>query len=69
MIAVSAKTRFGMPNGRGSPRPFRFRAVSHYLALIAPPGQLKVSLLGMSFMNRLQSWEVRESKLLMRGYP
>src|SRR5262249_50824922 len=38
-------------------------------ALIAQPGQLKVSLLGMSFMNRLQSWEVRGSKLLMRGYP
>ena len=38
-------------------------------ALIAQPGQLKVSLLGMSFMNRLQSWEVRGSKLVMRGYP
>jgi len=38
-------------------------------ALIAQPGQLKVSLLGMSFLNRLQSWEVRGTKLLMRGYP
>lgn len=38
-------------------------------ALIAQPGQLKVSLLGMSFLNRLQSWEVRGSKLMMRGYP
>lgn len=38
-------------------------------ALIAQPGQLKVSLLGMTFLNRLQSWEVRGSKLMMRGYP
>ena len=38
-------------------------------ALIAQPGQLKVSLLGMSFLNRLQGWEVRGGKLLMRGYP
>jgi aspartyl protease family protein len=38
-------------------------------ALIAQPGQLKISLLGMSFLNRLESWEVRGDKLLMRGYP
>jgi len=38
-------------------------------ALIAQPGQLKTSLLGMSFLNRLQSWEVRGSKVLMRGSP
>jgi aspartyl protease family protein len=38
-------------------------------ALIAQPGQLRVSLLGMSFLNRLESWEVRGDKLLMRGYP
>ena len=38
-------------------------------ALIAQPGQLKVSLLGMSFLNRLQSWEVRGDRLLLRGYP
>ena len=38
-------------------------------ALIAQPGQLKTSLLGMSFLNRLQSWEVRGDKLVMRGYP
>jgi aspartyl protease family protein len=38
-------------------------------ALIAQPGQLKTSLLGMSFLNRLQSWEVRGDKLQMRGKP
>ncbi len=38
-------------------------------ALIAQPGQLRVNLLGMSFLNRLQSWEVRGDKLIMRGYP
>jgi aspartyl protease family protein len=38
-------------------------------ALIAQPGQLRTSLLGMSFLNRLESWEVRGERLLMRGYP
>jgi aspartyl protease family protein len=38
-------------------------------ALIAQPGQMKVSLLGMSFLNRLQSWEVRGARVLMRGHP
>ena len=28
-------------------------------ALVAQPGQLKNNLLGMSFLNRLESWEVR----------
>ena len=38
-------------------------------ALIAQPGQLRTNLLGMSFLNRLESWEVRGDKLLMRGNP
>jgi len=38
-------------------------------ALIAQPGQLRTSLLGMSFLTRLESWEVRGEKLLMRGFP
>jgi aspartyl protease family protein len=38
-------------------------------ALIAPPGQLRTSLLGMSFLNRLESWEVRGDQLMMRGFP
>ncbi len=37
-------------------------------ALIAQPGQLRTNLLGMSFLNRLESWEVRGDKLVMRGY-
>ena len=36
-------------------------------ALVVQPGQLKTSLLGMSFLNRLQSWEVRGDRLLLRG--
>ncbi len=38
-------------------------------ALVAQPGQLKTSLLGMSFLNRLQSWQVSGDRLLLRGYP
>ena len=38
-------------------------------ALVAQPGQLNNNLLGMSFLNRLQSWEVRGDKLRMRGAP
>ena len=38
-------------------------------ALVAQPGQLRISLLGMSFLNRLQSWEVSGDRLVLRGYP
>jgi aspartyl protease family protein len=38
-------------------------------ALVAQPGQLKNSLLGMTFLNRLESWEVRGNRLSMRGIP
>ena len=38
-------------------------------ALVTQPGQLKTSLLGMSFLNRLQSWEVSGDRLILRGYP
>ena len=36
-------------------------------ALIAQPGQLRTSLLGMSFLNRLKSSEVRGDRLVLRG--
>jgi aspartyl protease family protein len=38
-------------------------------ALVAQPGVLRTSLLGMTFLNRLQGWEVRGDKLVLRGYP
>jgi aspartyl protease family protein len=36
-------------------------------ALIAQPGTLKTSLLGLSFLSRLQSYEVRGDRVVMRG--
>ena len=36
-------------------------------ALIAQPGTLRTSLLGLSFLSRLQSYEVRGDKVVMRG--
>lgn len=38
-------------------------------ALVVQHGLLKNNLLGMSFLNRLQSWEVRGDRLRMRAYP
>lgn len=38
-------------------------------ALVVQQGQLKNNLLGMSFLNRLESWEVRGDRLSMRGSP
>jgi len=38
-------------------------------ALVVQPGQLKTSLLGMSFLNRLQSWQVDGDRLVLKGYP
>ena len=38
-------------------------------ALVAQPGQLRMSLLGMSFLNRLQSWQVSGDRLTLHGYP
>jgi aspartyl protease family protein len=38
-------------------------------ALVAQTGELKHNLLGMSFLNRLQSWEVRGDTLRLRATP
>jgi clan AA aspartic protease (TIGR02281 family) len=37
--------------------------------LVVPRGQMKVNLLGMSFLDRLESWEVRADRLMLNGYP
>jgi clan AA aspartic protease (TIGR02281 family) len=38
-------------------------------ALVVPRGQMKTNLVGMSFLDRLESWEVRADRLMLRGYP
>jgi aspartyl protease family protein len=38
-------------------------------ALVVPHGQMKTNLLGMSFLDRLESWEVRADRLMLRGFP
>ena len=38
-------------------------------ALVVPRGQMKTNLLGMSFLDRLESWEVRADRLVLRGFP
>ncbi len=37
-------------------------------ALIVPQGRMKTNLLGMSFLDRLESFEVRTDRLMLRGY-
>jgi len=37
-------------------------------ALIVPHGQMKTNLLGMSFLDRLERWEVRPDRLVLHGY-
>ena len=37
-------------------------------ALVVPRGQMKTNLLGMSFLDRLESWGVRADRLMLHGY-
>jgi aspartyl protease family protein len=37
-------------------------------ALVVPRGKMKTNLLGMSFLDRLESWEVRNEHLMLRGF-
>jgi aspartyl protease family protein len=63
-------------NGRARAAPVTLERVSigniterSVPALVAQQGQLRASLLGMSFLDRLESWQVRGDRLLLRGYP
>ena len=63
-------------NGRSSAAPVTIDRlaigglVEHAVsALVARPGGLKNNLLGMSFLNRLASWQVHGDRLSMRGRP
>jgi aspartyl protease family protein len=38
-------------------------------ALVVPHGQMKTNLLGMSFLDRMESWEVHPDRLMLHGYP
>jgi aspartyl protease family protein len=38
-------------------------------ALVVQRGQIKTNLLGMSFLDRLESWEVHADRLILHGYP
>ena len=38
-------------------------------ALVVPRGHMKTNLLGMSFLDRLESWGVRADRLMLNGYP
>ncbi|HVX74707.1 MAG TPA: TIGR02281 family clan AA aspartic protease [Bradyrhizobium sp.] len=37
-------------------------------ALVVPHGLMKTNLLGMSFLDRMESWEVRADRLMLHGY-
>jgi aspartyl protease family protein len=63
-------------NGRARAAPVTLQSIAvggiverDVAALIAQPGQLRQSLLGMSFLNRLEGWEVRGDRLMLRAYP
>ena len=38
-------------------------------ALVVPHGQMTTNLLGMSFLDRMDSWAVRADRLMLHGYP
>ena len=37
-------------------------------ALVVPRGQMKTNLLGMSFLDRMESWDVHTDRLILHGY-
>jgi aspartyl protease family protein len=63
-------------NGRTHAAPLKIKSIAigdiqeHSVdALVAQAGTLRTSLLGMSFLNRLQSWEVHGTHLMLHGNP
>lgn len=63
-------------NGRSRAAPVTLKSIAvggieekDVPALIAQPGQLRSNLLGMSFLNRLERWEVRGDRLVLQAYP
>jgi aspartyl protease family protein len=61
-------------NGRASAAPVMLDAVAvgpiverRVPALVVRPGLLRTNLLGMTFLERLESYEVRGSRLILRG--
>jgi aspartyl protease family protein len=74
MLAYSVSVETANGRARAAPVTLDRLAVGDIVeravpALIAQPGQLRTSLLGMSFLNRLEGWEVRGDKLVLRGTP
>lgn len=37
-------------------------------ALVVPHGLMKTNLLGMSFLDRMESWDVRADRMMLHGY-
>jgi len=37
-------------------------------ALVVPQGKMKTNLLGMSFLDRMERWEVRADRLMLHGF-
>jgi aspartyl protease family protein len=37
-------------------------------ALVVPHGSMKTNLLGMSFLDRMESWDVHTDRLILHGY-
>jgi aspartyl protease family protein len=38
-------------------------------ALVVPHGRMQTNRLGMSFLDRLESWDVHPDRLMLHGYP
>jgi aspartyl protease family protein len=73
---LSYTVRIDTANGRARAAPVTLDSIAiggiverAVPALIAQPGHLRTNLLGMSFLNRMERWEVSDDKLVLRGYP